>query len=58
MIKKEADPKGLLHQFFRKCPYTYCACYKRIIRVYGSVSMLLKTERSIVRIVKGLKKKP
>jgi len=26
--KKEADPKELLHQFFRKCPYTYCACSK------------------------------
>ena len=28
--KKEAVPKGLLHQFFRKCPYTYCACYIRM----------------------------
>ena len=29
-----------------------------IQKLYGSVSMLLKTERNIVRIVKGLKKKP
>ena len=29
-IAKEAVPKGLLHQFFRKCPYTYCACYIRM----------------------------
>ena len=31
---------------------------QNIQKLYGSVSMLLKTERSIVRIVKGLKKKP
>ena len=31
---------------------------QNIQKLYGSVSMLLKTERSIVRIAKGLKKKP
>ena len=31
---------------------------QNIQKLYGSVSMPLKTERSIVRIVKGLKKKP
>ena len=25
-LKKEAYPRGLLHQFFRKCPYTYLLC--------------------------------
>ena len=28
--KKEADPGVLPHKFFRKCPYTYCACYIRM----------------------------
>ena len=28
--KKEEAPEGLLHQFFRKCPYTYCVCYIRM----------------------------
>jgi len=40
LIKKEADPKGLLHQFFRKCPYTYCACYKRMIKA-ASIKRIL-----------------
>ena len=31
--KKEAVPEGLLHQFFCKYPYTYCACYQKMNQV-------------------------
>ena len=45
--KKEAYPKGLLHQFFRKCPYTYCACsytnrsYTNRVRTTLSIILIL-----------------
>ena len=31
--KKRSRSPRAASSFFRKCPYTYCACYKRIIRV-------------------------
>jgi hypothetical protein len=41
-IKKEADPEVLLHQFFRKCLYTYCVClYTNCVRTILSIMLIL-----------------
>ena len=46
-VKKEADPEGLLHQFFRKCPYIYCTCsytnrsYTNRVRTTLSIILIL-----------------
>ena len=38
--KKRSRSPRAASSIFRKCPYTYCACYKRMIRV-ASVKLLL-----------------
>jgi hypothetical protein len=49
LIKKEAVPKGLLHQFFRLWLSKGCACYKRVIKI-ASIKRLLSITHIIPQI--------
>ena len=44
--KKRSRSQRDASSFFRKCPYTYCACYKRLIMV-ASVKHILNSNISL-----------